>query len=75
MYEFLSEDITYNGLNKYQQSKVNWLQNNKEYSEATKITYWTLINKHICSYEKVKDKDLYYFTNDEIEYILSKNKS
>jgi hypothetical protein len=73
MYEFLSNNITYNGLNKYQQSKVNWLQNNKEYSEATKITYWALINNHICYIEKEKDKDLYYFTNEEIEDMLNKN--
>jgi hypothetical protein len=72
LYEFLGEDITINDLNLYQKHKANWLQKNKEYSPATKRTYWVLINNNICSMEKILDKDLHVFSEENIKVVLNR---
>lgn len=80
MLEFLGkETLTLKYLkenyDKFQRQKIDWLDSNKEYSEATKRTYWVLINNNVCPAEKKKNKDLYDFTNEEIEEMLSKIES
>lgn len=71
MYEFLGEDITINDLNLYQRHKADWLEKNKEYSKATKKTYWVLINNNICPKEREKNKDINDFSNKEIQEIMN----
>lgn len=78
MFEFLGkESVTLLEMSKnydeFQSHKISWLGGNKEYSEATKRTYWVLMNKNVWVTEKEKNKDLYDFTNEEIEEMLSKS--
>lgn len=72
MYKFLNENTSYNDLNLYQRYKADWLENNKEYSQATKRTYWVLINNNICSTEKILDKDLHVFSEENIKEVLNR---
>lgn len=82
MYEFLGMDsenllefMKRENHNTFQMHKIRWLETNKEYSNATKRTYWVLMNRNVCPIEKKKHKDLYEFTNEEIEDILKKSNS
>lgn len=80
MLEFLGKsqlNLSYLRVNydEFQRKKINWLDSNKEYSQATKRTYWVLINNNVCPMEKKKNKDLYDFTNEEIEEIINQAES
>ncbi len=80
MLEFLGKsqlNLSYlrENYDKFQRRKIDWLDSNKEYSKATKRTYWVLINNNVCPIEKKKNKDLYDFNNEEIEEMMNQTES
>lgn len=67
MYDFLDEGKTYESLNEYQKCKADWLEEmSHRYSNATKRTYWILLNTRINFIELNKQKELYNWTKEEI---------
>ncbi|NFT92023.1 hypothetical protein FDF86_06280 [Clostridium botulinum] len=73
MYKFLGKDMELYSLtrfDKFQRNKINWLKDNEKYSDATKRTYWVLINNNVHEIEKKKDKDLCDFNEQEVSEIL-----
>ncbi len=74
MYKFLGKDMDlYYSLkfDKFQRNKINWLEDNEKYSDATKRTYWVLINNNVHEIEKKKDKDLCDFNEQDVSEILN----
>lgn len=71
MYEFLGEETTIDNLDKFQKNKVQWLQDNDQYSDVTKRTYWVIINNNIHYAEKEINRDLYDFTKDQITIAIN----
>ena len=67
MYEFLDEDVKYDGLNEYLKRKADWLEEVEDrYSDTTKRTYWILLTTRVNFLELNKEKELYNWTKQEI---------
>lgn len=73
MYEFIHLGLKYEELDKFQRIKADWLEEKKDYSDNTKITYWKLIEGKIHRFEKEIGKDLYDFSKEEIIQLFKKN--
>ncbi|SFC14195.1 hypothetical protein [Clostridium uliginosum] len=76
MYDFLSKippTISYikENYDKFQINKIKWLESSMEYAFITQRTYWVTYKHSIHDIEKKKNKDLYDFTNEEIEEMLN----
>jgi integrase len=71
VYDFFKGDITYNDLNKYQKIKADWLENTTRYASSTKEAYWLAFNLYINNFELELDKELRYFTKEDVIMILN----
>lgn len=70
MYDFFKGDITYNDLNEYQKIKADWLENTTRYASSTKEAYWLAFNLYINNFELELNKELRYFTKEDIIIVL-----
>lgn len=70
MYDYLTNNVTIDNADKYQLNKIEWLESLKDQSVVSKRAYWTDLQTRVHEFELIKEKDLYEFTQIEIEDLI-----
>lgn len=68
--EWLTNDVTKENADEYQLRKIKWLES-KDWSIATKKSYWADMDLRIHQIEVAKRKDLYKFSKEEMIDLLN----